>query len=145
MKKFITLVSALFVALAIVGVSHAEPSDRQLLEERIKLLSQAMVSADADALKELTSPQLSYGHSSGRVEDQTTFIGNLLNGSSDFVTIELQDQQLAVMDNIAIVRHTLSAETRDGGKPGLVKIGVMLVWKNSADQWQLVARQAFKL
>jgi hypothetical protein len=120
------------------------------LAERQNALSEAMIKADANALKQLTATELSYGHSSGRVEDQTSFIANLVSGASDFVSIELQNQQIQPLDDLAVVRHTLVAKTNDSGKPGQVRIGVMLVWQLQGEskkdkEWVLLARQAFKL
>ena len=88
---------------------------------------------------------MNYGHSSGRVEDQKTFISNLVNGSSNFVTIELQEQNISMVGDIAIVRHILTGDTNDSGKPGSVRIGVMMVWQKQQGEWTLLARQAFKL
>lgn len=115
------------------------------IDQQIKALNTAMIDADVKALQKLTAKELSYGHSSGRVENQAQFIENLRNGSSDFVSIELQEQQINLAEDIAIVRHILSAKTNDGGKAGQVKIGVMLVWKLYGDGWKLLARQAYKL
>lgn len=140
MNKILTFVFALLVS------THAfsdTPADR--LEQRINALSQAMIDPDAKTLQSLTAAALNYGHSSGRVEDQKTFIKNLLNGSSDFVTIDLQDQEISLIDDIAIVRHTLTGKTNDNGKPGDVRIGVMMVWQKQKGEWKLLARQAFKL
>lgn len=136
-----------FIAFTFIAahLAHAGSNTLATLEKSIDALSQAMISADAKKLQALTSKHLSYGHSSGRVEGQQDFINNLVNGSSDFVTIDLQGQTISLADGIAIVRHTLVAETNDAGKPGAVKIGVMLVWQEQKGKWTLLARQAFKL
>ncbi|RYZ98048.1 MAG: DUF4961 domain-containing protein [Sphingobacteriaceae bacterium] len=63
----------------------------------------------------------------------------------DFVTINLTDQTISVKDQTAIVRHKLSAEINDGGKPGNVNIGIMLVWVKEKGVWKLLGRQAYKL
>lgn len=111
---------------------------------QVEALRQAMINADAPQLKALTAPELSYGHSGGHVDDQSEFIGKLTSGNSDFVTMDLQDQSIKIVDDIAIVRHTLVATTNDKGKPGEVNIGVMLIWKKQHGHWLLLARQAFK-
>jgi hypothetical protein len=50
-----------------------------------------------------------------------------------------------VVDNTAIVRHILTAQTNDGGKPGSVNLGVMLVFIKEHGSWKLLGRQAYKL
>lgn len=139
----------LFLIFTTLILSQGSWAQTNGVEERQNALNEAMIKADADKLKQLTAKELSYGHSSGRVEDQTSFIANLVSGASDFVSIQLENQQIQQMDDLAIVRHTLVAQTNDSGKPGQVKIGVMLVWQlqaeNDKKEWVLLARQAFKL
>ena len=85
---------------------------------------------------------LSYGHSGGKIEDKPTFVNNIVSGKSDFVTIELADQTIAVSGSTAIVRHALNATTNDNGKAGEVHLNVLLVWVKDGGQWKLLARQA---
>jgi ketosteroid isomerase-like protein len=100
---------------------------------------------DADKTQLIILLQLSYGHSSGKVEGKDSFIESLINGKSDFVSIDLSDQTITVNNNTAIVRHILNAATNDGGKPGTVKLSILLVWQKQGKQWRLLARQAVKL
>ena len=116
----------------------------QQVEARVEQLRKAMIDADAQQLKELTATELNYGHSGGHVEGQAEFIEKITSGKSDFVTIELKDQQIQIVKDIAIVRHTLVGTTNNQGKPGDVDIGVMLIWQKQHGHWKLLARQAFK-
>jgi Domain of unknown function (DUF4440) len=116
----------------------------QQLEARVEQLRTAMIDGNAEQLKELSASELNYGHSGGHVENQAEFIEKIVSGRSDFVTIELKDQQIQIIKDIAIVRHTLIGTTSNQGKPSAVDIGVMLVWKKQRGEWKLLARQAFK-
>jgi len=88
---------------------------------------------------------LSYGHSTGKVEDQAAFVDALASGKNDFVTIDLSEQTIKVVGNTAIVRHILNGTSNDGGKPGVVKIAVFLVWVKQGKEWKLLGRQAVKI
>jgi len=112
--------------------------------DAVSRLNHAMEDADSAALYALTSPKLTYGHSSGKVEDQQTYISNILNGNSDFVKITITDQQIIMDGATAIVRHQLSATTNDRGQPGEVQLKIMLVWQLQDTGWTLIARQAVK-
>ena len=112
--------------------------------ETVEILRMAMINADSAALAGVTARFLSYGHSSGMVDDQATFIGNLLSGKSDFVTIELSNQVISATKQTAVVRHDLYARTNDGGTPGEVRLKVMLVFEKINGKWLLIARQAVK-
>ena len=61
------------------------------------------------------------------------------------MTIAISDQMVKVVDaNTAIVRHTLAADTNDGGKPGKVTIKILGVWQKQGGKWKLLARQAVR-
>lgn len=143
MKK-LTLLFACLSAFAFFPL-HAQTKTSVDLVKAVQELSNLLINPDEAKLKKLTDKRLTYGHSSGREEDQQTFIASLMSGKSDFVSIDLQNQSYKVVDDIGIARHILDAETNDGGNPGHVRIGVMLVWRDTGDAWKLVARQAYKL
>ncbi len=128
------------------GMAQPQDPDVQQVEKAVATLTTAMIKADGPTLQMLTSDALSYGHSSGKVETKAEFVETLVTGVSVFEDIQLTDQTVAVVGNTAVVRHTLSARTNDKGKePGTVKIGVLLVWVKDSGQWQLLARQAFRM
>jgi hypothetical protein len=99
---------------------------------------------DQVGLQSLIHPQLSYGHSSGRIEGKAGFIENLMNGNSDFVEIEIKDQSIIVVGSTAIVRHLLEASIIDSAVPANIKLHVITTWVKGKKGWQLLARQAIK-
>ncbi|RYG04753.1 MAG: nuclear transport factor 2 family protein, partial [Chitinophagaceae bacterium] len=100
---------------------------------------------DKATLERLTSIKLSYGHSSGKIEDRDQFVETLVSGKSDFTSIKLSEQKLVISGNTAVVRHIFEANTNDGGKAGTVKLSVILVYNKKGTAWQLLARQAVKI
>ena len=108
-------------------------------------LRKAMIDGDSVQLDKITDAELTYGHSGGNVQSKAAFIHAFTSGQSDFVTIDLTGQTIQLYGSTAVVRHTLSASTNDGGKPGTVKISVMTVWQKHRKDWKLIARQAVKL
>jgi hypothetical protein len=126
-------------------ISFAQPKEEKAVASQVEVLRKAMVDADKAALEKLSDEKLSYGHSSGKIEDKATFVSNIVSGKSDFVSIDLSDQKIAISGNTAIVRHTLAADTNDNGTAGHVKLYVLLVWSKDGSQWKLLARQAVKV
>lgn len=137
------------VLLAIVFMStsflYAQNKQEQSLLLAVDKLKNAMISGERKALEDIAADHLSYGHSSGKVEDKATFVETIASGKSDFVTIDLKNQTLKITGKTGVVRHELHAKTNDGGKPGEVHIGIMLVWQQQGKHWKLLARQAYKL
>jgi hypothetical protein len=132
-----------FLLMLVTGVnSFAQSKDETSVAEAVEALKKAMLDADKTNLEKYTAPELSYGHSSGKVESRTEFVEALVTGKSDFVSINLADQTIKIVGNTAIVRHTLSGETNDNGNRGTVKLFVLTVWQKQKGQWKLLARQA---
>lgn len=123
----------------------AQSKEEKAVIAAVEKLSQAMVDGDRNSLESIAADSLSYGHSGGKVENKIVFVENIASGKSDFVTIELSEQTVSVIDKNAIVRHTLLANTNDGGKPAVVKLKILLVWVKEKGEWKLLARQAVKL
>lgn len=125
-------------------VSFAQSKDEKAVATQVEALRKAMVDADKPALEKLTDAKLTYGHSGGKLEDQASFVSNIVSGHSDFVSIDLTDQTVVVSGHTAIVRHNFAAATNDNGKPGNVHLHILLVWVKEGGQWKLLARQAVK-
>ncbi|MDV3308486.1 MAG: nuclear transport factor 2 family protein [Cyclobacteriaceae bacterium] len=129
------------VALLSVMVASAQSREEKAVAAAVERLRQAMLDGDRTALESLTAAELSYGHSSGLIEDKKTFVDALVTGKSDFKEINLTNQTIKVAGNVAIVRHEMHGESNTGP----VNIGILLVWQGKGDNWKLVARQAYKL
>jgi ketosteroid isomerase-like protein len=125
--------------------SIAQSKDQKNVAVAVEKLRKAMIDGDRTALQNIAADSLSYGHSGGNVQNKAEFVEAIASGKSDFVTIELSGQTISVVNNTAVVRHQLDAATNDGGKPGTVKIKVLLVWIKEKGEWKLLARQAVKL
>lgn len=112
----------------------------------VESLRKAMLDPDKSTLEKIAHPKLTYGHSSGKIEDRKMFIEALVSGESDFTELTFSDQIIEVIGDVALVRHKLTGKTNDKGKqPGTVSLGVLLVWYKESNKWMLAARQAFKL
>ncbi|WP_456315611.1 nuclear transport factor 2 family protein [Pseudomonas shirazensis] len=144
MKYFYILIVTVLVQVS--GFAQkADAKEETAVNNRMEVLRQAMIDADGVKLKALTSEKLNYVHSNGNFQNQAEFIEGIVSGKSDFVTIEFQNQNISVNNDVAIVRHILAAHTKDGGVDKDIKIGIMLVWQKQKGNWILIARQAFKI
>ncbi|QDK81490.1 nuclear transport factor 2 family protein [Spirosoma sp. KCTC 42546] len=142
--KIVALTLIAFCSLSFTG-SFNQTKDQTAVGQAVEQLRLLMISPDKAKLEALAADELSYGHSSGKIEDKAAFVEALTSGTSDFVSIELVDQTISVTDNTALVRHKLMGETLDNGKPGQVKLSVLQVWIKQKGNWKLLARQAVKI
>jgi hypothetical protein len=109
----------------------------------VEALRKAMVAGDRAALQQLAAEELTYGHSSNRLENKAEFIEALASGKGGFSAIELSDQTVRVIDNLALVRHGFVGTRKGDGNQ--LKLMVLQVWLERGEQWKLVARQAARL
>jgi hypothetical protein len=142
MKKLAGLILILVTAITL---TKAQSKEEKQVAVAVQTLTKAMIDGDKTALENIASDALTYGHSSGKIQDKAAFVDAIASGQSDFVTIDLTDQTILIKDETAIVRHKFLAQTNDAGKPGNANIGVMLVWVKEKGNWKLLGRQAYKL
>ena len=109
----------------------------------VESLRKAMIAGDKAGLDKLAAAELSYGHSSGRIENKDEFIEALVSGKSGFSSIELSDQTVDIVDGVALVRHVFNGKRKADGSN--MKLSILTVWLERQNAWKLLARQAAKL
>jgi hypothetical protein len=134
----------LIVVLILISLSSVRAQDAEVAKA-VETLRQALLDGKKEALEKITHDNLTYGHSSGLIEDKKAFVEALASGKSDFISITLTDQVIKVTGNTATVRHKLSGETMNNGTPGPINLSVLLVWVKEKGDWKLLARQAVKI
>ncbi|AZG16348.1 nuclear transport factor 2 family protein [Cupriavidus pauculus] len=144
MRKFTAAIGAALVLGIAAAPALAQSTDTQAVTSAAEKLRVAMVDPDQATLSQLVAESLSYGHSGGRIDTKSSFIGDLLDKKSDFVSINITDQTVNVSGDVAVIRHTLAGETLDSGKSGTVQLKVLQVWQKQGGNWKLIARQAVK-
>ena len=139
-KGILVAIAFLFFTIGLSAQNNAE----KLVAKQIDLFHQAMVDANEAVLNDLTSDQLSYGHSNGVVEDKKDFMHKLTSGSSDYTKIGVSNQVISISGDVAIVRQ--DAELLMKGSAHGTKLNLMLVmvWQKSKGKWKLLARQGVK-
>lgn len=140
-KKLIFAVGFLMVIM----VPGQKKDDTQTVTAAAEKLRLAMINGEKSALENLILPELTYGHSGGHIDDATEFVEKLVSKKSDFLTIDITNQNIQIVGKTAIVRHHFYATTADLGKvPGDVTLDIVLVWAKVKKDWKLLARQAVK-
>jgi ketosteroid isomerase-like protein len=143
MKK-IFCVSIFF--LLFTTANFAQSKTEKLVAEAVENFRRLMVDPNKTAIDDMVCAELTYGHSSGKVENKAECIEAFVSGKSNFVKINLSEQSIQLVGKTAIVRHIFDAETHDAGKdPGTVKLKIMTVWQKQSGKWKLLARQAVKI
>lgn len=134
-------------ALAFAAPAIAASADEEAVAKKVEAFRLAQIAADPKALGALCWDDLSYSHSSGKVEDKATFIANATDGKSKFLSIEYKDPTIKVVGPAAIVRfHWLGEqEMAADGKKVSTNLHILMNWQKQGDEWKLLSRAATKL
>ncbi len=145
MKKIIAI-----AALLVTAFVSAQTGKEQEVLNNIHALNTAIfadVSArDSAALEKLVSPKVTYGHSSGLIENKQVMIHHAMVSPATYEGFKMDSATVFFEgNNTAVSRHILKAKTFENGKEGVLHLGVLQVWTKAGKEWKLLARQAVKL
>jgi hypothetical protein len=135
--------SAAFGSTAAVAASGGDADVAAALEAYRK----AMLAGDRKLLEALCVDQLTYGHSSGRVQTKKQFVDDASSGKTKWNSITLSDQAIQLAGSNAMARCVFSGENVNvsDGKTNTVKFGLLTVWVKQRGKWRLLARQGYKI
>jgi ketosteroid isomerase-like protein len=123
----------------------AESAEEAAVDKAVEALRKALMEKDKTRLEQLAADQLSYGHSSGKVQTKAEFVDGVMTSKATVKSLTFPELSIAVVGNAAVARHLYESEMETDGKPTNVKIGALQVWQKQDGNWKLLARQGFKL
>ena len=131
--------------LLLSGSAAAQAGDEAAVGDAVETLRKGQLEADKAKLEQVSSAQLSYGHSDGRVETKEQFINAVMTRKQVVKSIAFPELKVAVVGNAAVVRHIYLSESERDGKATTTRIGALQVWQKQDGAWKLLARQGFRL
>ena len=125
----------------------AGSADEDAVAKNVEAFRAAQFVADPKALDALCAAELSYSHSSGKVEDKATFIANATDGKSKFLSLVYDDTKIRVVGPAAIVRFHWVGEQEAvaDGKKSATNLHILMNWQKQGADWKLLSRSATKL
>ncbi|MFU2327973.1 nuclear transport factor 2 family protein [Pseudomonas sp. NFX98] len=142
MKKVKVLIGFLCLFSGYVAAASSSPDND--VAQAVDHLTDAMLHKNIAQLQTLTANNLTYGHSSGKIQNKKEFIADIETGKSAFKTLEMQNQTITVSGDVALVRHHFSAQALKGTEVVPTEIENFQIWQKQDGKWLLVGRQAFK-
>ncbi len=119
-------------------------SDQDAIASAVDALHTAIIDGDSDQLHASTTEELTYGHSSGNIEDRQQFIDALVSGRSDFAKIDMSDEEITVRGDVAWVRFVMDADLLSNGNTTPITLKILYIWVKDGSDWKLLARQAVR-
>jgi hypothetical protein len=135
------------ICLFFISVISIAQVDSISLKQAMSELDNALVNKNEKALVQLLHEDVSYGHSSGWVQNKTDIINDLKSGKVAYDKLENTSVTIvAINSNWATVRTNTNAMGRSTTIPTFdLKLHVLQVWLKTKNGWQLLARQSTKL
>ncbi len=124
-----------------------QKNDSLIIVGKIKELHEAVfVNKDSIALEKLLAPNISYGHSGGKIENRKETISNISASKSVYTNTSVTNETAQIAGNTAVGRYLFVAtETNKDGKITNLKLHILTVWTKVKGKWLLIARQAAKV
>lgn len=133
-----------FLCLFSGYVAAAPTADEQDVAKAVDKMTQAMLHKDTKTLSALTSDNVTYGHSSGKIQNKDEFIADIETGRSGFKTLQMLNQKITLNGDVALVRNHFSAQAVNSGVEVPTEIENFQIWQKQKGHWLLIGRQAFK-
>ena len=132
--------------LITLATTSAQAEDDSALMQSLEAFRKAMFAKDKGQFELLCADQLTYGHSSGQVQDKAEFIIGATNPRWHWNSLEFVKPNIKVIGDIGIARINLTGVFENAeGKVTSINDGVLMVWQKQGDRWKLLARQAYKI
>lgn len=141
MVRVILLMTCLFF----LTISQAQSKEETAVYAQLDRLNAAMVDRNQAVLEDIYHDRMWYGHSSGKLDDKSSAIKDVMEGPLDFTSLDAEGRSIRVVDKNATVRFIFHAKGINNGEEQTIRIGVMMVWVKLKTGWKLLARQAYKL
>ena len=135
------------VAFGTCSASAAAPAGDAGVAAAVEAFRQAMLANDRKQLEALCADQLTYGHSTARVQNKQEFVDEASNGKTKWNYITLTDQSIQLAASNAMSRFVFAGDLVNvsDGKTSSLKFGVLMVWVKQNGRSRLLARQGYKI
>ncbi len=135
------IVLPVLIALSLPAFAGlATPSDEKAVIAAEKLYIDGMVKSDPDSVAKVLADDLSYTHSSAKMETKADVL-NGITGKVQYTSITVESTKVRQYGNTIITNHNMMYT----GPNVSSHVYVTMVWVKQAGGWQMVTRQATKL
>jgi hypothetical protein len=142
MIKLLFILSLSFSTSFVFGQSHKEAE----VWAKVEALNKAVFETkDSAAIQDLVAENVTYGHSTGLLENKPVMLHNAVHSLESYKNLSLERLSTTYAGPTVIIRYILRADVSKEGSTYPLNIAIMQVWGKEKGKWQLFARQAVKV
>jgi hypothetical protein len=136
---------ALAVSLLAVVPAFAG-ADEDMIAKNLEAFRAAQVAGNTEVLASLCMDELSYSHSSAKIDTKASLLDGIAKANYKWVPLEYKDPTIRVVGTAAIVRFNFVGEQEfTDGKKTPQNLHILMNWQKQGSDWKLLSRAATKL
>ena len=132
---------ALALLATLVTVAAVKPAgaadEKQAVLDAQDRRWKATVDADVDTLDRMTTDDMTYTHSSARVDTKATFLDSLRSGRVDYQSIVPEERSVRLYGDAAVVAGIAHVLVRAEGKDIDVRLRFTELYVKQGGQWRM--------
>ena len=136
-----TMVISAALAVALFATQPAAEAVRAADAERIR----ALVSADYAALDRVLADELTYTHSTARMDTKAAYLEPLLAGQTRYQRLEPSDITVRIYGDTAVLTGRMLSLALVSGKESRTDLRFTSVWILRDARWQMIAWQSTRV
>ena len=142
----ILFAAVLFSLASLCGLRADETIEQSAVRAADEARIAAMRDGNRDALEEIFSEDLRYGHSSGAIDTKASFVEVLTSGKTKYLGYEHVERNFTFpAPGISLMSGKAKVKVAsDKGEMDLV-LGYLAVWREEKGKWRFLAWQSCRL
>ena len=136
------------LAAGLLGVVPAfAGADEDTIAKNLEAFRAAQAVGNAEVLAAICAEELSYSHSSGKIDTKASLAAGVANADYKWTSLEYKDPTIRVVGPAAIVRFNFVGEQefKADGKKVPQNLAILMNWQKQGADWKLLSRAATKL
>jgi ketosteroid isomerase-like protein len=105
----------------------------------------ATINKDFVALDQLLADDVTFTHSSARMDNKSDFMESLRKGTVTYRSVDFGEIKVRIYGDTAVSTSDPVMRIIVNGTENTMKLRVLHVWRRTKGRWQLVARQATRI
>ena len=106
---------------------------------------EAMRKGDWPALEATLADDLTYVHSTARLESKTEHVANLRGGKPHYRGIAPRDRQVRVHGGVGVVNGVSEMHVENAGKEQRFTVRYLAVYAKTGENWRMIAWQSTRV
>ena len=106
---------------------------------------EAMRKEDWPALEAVLADDLTYVHSTARLESKAEHVGNLRDGKPHYRGIAPRDRTARVHGSVGVVNGVSEMHVENAGKEQRFTVRYLAVYATAGEQWRMIAWQSTRM